>query len=120
MAGNFTQSNGTLTASRNLTVTGNLTRTGGTTSVAGNTTVAGTTTSSNTTSTDTTTPTAKAETHQSSQVQGGTLLSPPLPKLEDKGVNELPVFEVLDPFEQSVLRNTDQRLIVNSQSSADE
>jgi hypothetical protein len=93
---------------------GNLTRTGGSTSVAGNTTISG-----NTTSADTTTETGNV-TYQSSQVQGGTLLSPPLPKLEEKGEDPLPVLDATDVPGLLVEKEAGRLLLVNDPSLVSE
>jgi len=74
--------------------------------------------------------------HQNTKVEGGTLLFPPLPKLEEKGQNELPVVEHKDdkdvaapqrplpagkkapePTGQTVVQDAARLLIINQQPS---
>ena len=112
-AGNVIQSNGTLTASSNLTVNGSLTRTGGISSVAGALAVASSNASTNDNDPD-------LKTHQSTKVQGGTLLSPPLPKLEEKGENPLPVLDATDVPGLLVEKETGRLLLVNDPSLVSE
>ena len=94
-----------------MTVSGNLTRTGGNTIVAGNAA-----------SPNSTTAASEPATHQSLKVEGGTLLFPPLPQLEEKGEKELPVLEVKPDVDASLtdplVKDADRLLIVNAPSLA--